>query len=221
MKPLPTLLSAAFLAATPALQAQEVQMTFDGAAACGPTRGCAPWWVSFDVDTASGPQVQGLINHGGVTYVSAFGANVEVTNFAEFLGGNDLHGPVSASVRATSGSIAFNNLPLQLDPAFQVNVLNFAWMSEPHPSPTEAQFNASPYPLQDYLLGFNGQSVTSDTAALLPGLGIINETTQIGLEPVRITVTHVPEPGVLVMLLTGLLGVAGMRRIPTRVLPRS
>jgi hypothetical protein len=207
MKPLPTLLTAAFLAPVPILHAQEVQMSFTGAAACGPTSGCAPWFVSFDVDTASGPQVQGLITQGGVTYVSAFGANVDISNFFESLGPNSLHGAASAFVPAATGAIAFNNLPLQQVPAFQVNVLNFDWLSDPHPSPTEAEFNARAYPLQDYLLGFNGQSVTSDAAALLPGLGVVNERLQIGLDPVRITAT-VPEPSVLAMLLTGLLGLA-------------
>lgn len=212
MKLLSTLLTAAFLAVGSALQAQEVQMTFTGAAACGPTSGCAPWRVSFDVDTASGPQVQGLITVDGVTFVSAFGANVEVTNFLEAVGSNNHHGPANAFVPAASGSIAFNNLPLQLTPAFQVNVLNFMWVSDPQPSPTQAQFNAPQYPLENYLLGFNGQWVTSEAAALLPGLGVIHETTQIGLEPVRITVTAVPEPGLLAMLLTGLLGLSCAQR---------
>jgi hypothetical protein len=210
MKPLPALLTAAFLAPAPILQAQEVQMTFSGASACGPTTGCAPWFVSFDVDTASGPQAQGLITAGGVTYVSSFGANVDVSNFFESLGSNSFHGAASAFVPAAAGAIAFNNLPLEQLPAFQVNVLNFMWVSDPHPSPTEAAFNARPYPLQDYLLGFNGQSVTSDAAALLPGLGVVNESMQIGLEPVRITVT-VPEPAVPAMLITGLLGMAWTR----------
>jgi hypothetical protein len=213
MKPLTTLLlSAAFLAAVPALEAQEVQMTFSGPAACGPTSGCAPWKVSFDVDTASGPQVQGLITAGGVTYVSSFGANVDVSNFLESVGSNSIHGPMGAFVPAASGAIAFNNLPLQLPPVFQVTVLNFLWLSEPQPSPTEAQFNAARYPLESYLLGFNGELVTSDAAALVSGLSV-DETTQIGLEPVRITVTRVSEPGVLAMLLTGLLGIAATRQL--------
>ena len=220
MKPLPTLLTAAFLAACPTLQAQEVQMTFTGAAACGPTSGCAPWSVSFDVDTASGPQVQGLTTVGDVTFVSSFGANVEVTNFLLSLGGNSQHGPASVFVPAAAGGIAFNNLPLQLTPAFQVSVLNFMWVSDPQPSPTQAEFNAPRYPLANYLLGFNGQWVTSDAAALLPGLGVINETTQIALEPVHITVT-VPEPGVLVVLLTGFLGIVCARRTRTPIRPHS
>lgn len=212
MKTLPSLLAAAILTTGPALQAEEVQMTFAGAAACGPTSGCAPWRVSFDLDTASGPQVQGLITVGGVTFVSSFGANLAVANFVETIGGNGLHGPASVFVPTASASIAFNNLPLQLPPVFQVSVLNFNWVSQPHPSPTAAQFNAAPFPLEDYLLGFNGQSVLSESATLLPALGIITETTDIGLEPVRITVTRVPEPGVLALFLTGLLGVACMRR---------
>lgn len=212
MKILPSLLAAATFTAAPALQAEEVQMTFAGAAACGPTSGCAPWRVSFDLDTSSGPQVQGLITVGGVTFVSSFGANLEVANFVETIGGNSLHGPASVFVPTASGSIAFNNLPLQLPPVFQVSVLNFDWLSQPQPSPTAVRFNAAPFPLENYLLGFNGQSVISESATLLPGLGIINETTGVGLEPVRITVTRVPEPGMLALFLTGLLGVAWMRR---------
>ena len=217
MKPLPALLPAAFLSASAALHAQEVQMSFSGAGACGPTSGCAPWMVSFDVDTASGPQVQGLITTGGVTYVSSFGANVDVSNFFESLGGNSLHGGASAFVPAASGAVAFNNLPLQLVPAFQVNILNFTWLGAPHTSPTQAQFNATPFPLQNYLLGFNGESFTSDAAVLQPGLGVINERMQVGLEPVLIRVTTVPEPAALGMLVTGLLGVACTRRVRARI----
>jgi len=220
MKSLTTLLGAAFLAVAPALEAQEVQMTFSGAAACGATSGCAPWQVSFEVDTASGPQVQGLTTWHGVTYVSSFGANVDVSNFVEAIGGNSIHAPVRTFVPAASGSIAFNNLPLPLPPAFQVSVLNFLWQSEPHPSPTEAEFNAARFPLESYLLGFDGDSVTSDAAALLPGLSV-EETLQIGLEPVLITVSRVPEPGVLAMLVTGLLGIACTRRVRMRWLSRT
>ena len=195
-------------------------MTFSGAGACGPTTGCAPWRVSFDVNTASGPQVQGLITDGGVTYVSSFGANVDVSNFFESLGSNSLHGGASAFVPAASGGVAFNNLPLQLVPAFQMNVLNFTWLGEPRASPTQAQFNAPPYPLESYLLSFNGESFNSDAAVLQPGLGVIDERTQVGLQPVLITVMAVPEPGALGMLVGGLLGVACMRRVQAQLARR-
>jgi hypothetical protein len=209
--------AAALLAATAPLHAQQVQMSFTGTAACGPSSGCAPWLVSFDLNTASGPQVQGLMTVAGVTYVSSFGANLDVTNFVETLGSNDVHGPASAFVASTQAGMLFNNLPLHQSPAFQINILNFLWFSDPQPSPTQARFNAPRYPLENYLLGFNGETVNSGSAALFPGLGVASERMLLGLSPVRIAVSTVPEPGILALLLPGLLGLAYSRR--SRALP--
>jgi hypothetical protein len=209
MKPLLSLLPIAFAAAASSLQAQEVQMTFNGLgcldSACTQE---IPFVVSFDLNTLSGnlqtsvvPFANGMPSPGGVPSVVAFNAsNMAVTNFFESVSGN------SAFVASTTGALSGLNGAFGV---FTVGVENFFWDGDSflaYPPP------AAGFTLENLLLAGNGQSGFA-LGFLSQGLAATQDIKVLGG---TIQVTRVPEPGVLALLLTGLACLGLARRVRLR-----
>ena len=185
------------------LHAAELQINITGQGCVLPAAAsCGPYTISFDVDTLSGHQQQGLATVNGVSYVVGFDSGpLALTNFQESFGGH------FAYVRSTTGALSFSALPGVSDLALDTQ--NFLWDSaNPEQPLPQLQFT-----LANYLLGLSGDSFGVD-GALEAGLAVNQD---VGLENGTIRVTAVPEPGFLALVLAGFAGAwltNGRRRTP-------
>jgi len=206
------LLTCVLLCLTPhaVVRAQEVQLSFTGIA-CAQSNSAIcniPFAVSFDVNTLSGQQVNGPFNTiGGVACFGGFSdSNLAVSNFAESVSGHR----VAIAAPSTAAISMANLTPSGSGPCdgydFGVQVGNLYWDSFVVTHVTKAQATSKD-PLALILLSTfpPGQPLGGSDSALLPDLQVAEGT-------VAATAVRVPEPAVLVLLLTGLTGLALARR---------
>lgn len=201
------------LGATPALHAQEVQMTFAGLACprasfpdCvnGGQPTPVPYTYSFDVNTASGQF--GVVRFGtvnGVSYLAEFQkTGLAVTNVMAVVGGNWVPSPFSSTGGIQLNEESVDSYEFDMQPTTTSGLEN----GGSEPVFTMVQYRSFQNPLYSIL------TTSHIGGSTFVGFESVNGLSQwVGVDN-TITVTPVPAPGVLALLLPGLAGIWLTRR---------
>lgn len=202
------ILTAALIAWTAPLAAEEVQLNFGGLAECASAAGCTvqgsvPFAISFDLNTLSGTLTPTFVPLNGVSCLEILAAQgISMTNFNASIGRRNIAAPKSGKAGALAdlfgglGSCETHGYDLGLGTSTGFDIDTALGKSL-----TQAQYQASEDPLLFLLSQINGHG----SAELLPdwNLTITNES---------IHAVPVPEPDVGALFLLGLLGV-GLSRV--------
>jgi hypothetical protein len=200
------------LAATAPVHAQEAQLTITGLAypVAGNGGGSGvPFAVSFDFNPLSGQQQATFQQFGGTNFLQSYSdTGFQVTNFFASIGGQTISAP-----RSSTGVVG---LLLESTPGgryeFGFNASVFSFESGAGLGNfTQSQYLAFKDPLESMLpslLTYHGSE-----SGGLPGYDLAPLSTTF-------RVVGVPEPGVLALLLTGLVGLGlarSKRQVPATV----
>jgi len=195
------------LAVTAPLRAEEVQLTFSGLICnnCSLVSQELPFTVSFDLNTSSGQQSGLLFQQiDGIDYLASLNAvNLAITDFSAFVGGHRIDAPHSST-----GGFSLNLEGLHDGLGvydFALGTSGFGIDQGVNGQITETQFKAFKDPVES-ILGMFVNSSHGTAFTSLPGLddGITSTET--------IRIRAVPEPGVLPLLVLGLVGLGLVRR---------